>query len=160
MLQVLHLLRLHHLRHPRTDQQKQSLHPANQDGAYLLDCRGSPGTSALFNYSNLCEVKNPHLHFVLWLHIVCAVHFAAFNQQYNHLLNLVMPKQLNNCSKKLLNFMSYVISHKLIFVLLSVVVDIVMLCVEGKFSSMNSSAFQRTKYQNFMRPRSIDSYML
>ena len=33
-----------------------------------------------------------------------------------------------------------------------------MLCVVGKFSSMNSSAFQRTKYQNFMRPRSIDSY--
>ena len=89
---------------------------------------------------------------------MCAVHFAAFNQQYNHLLNLVMPKQLNNCSKKLLNFMSYVISHDLIFVLLSVVVDIVMLCVEGKFSSMNSSAFQRTKYQNFMRPGSIDSY--
>ena len=106
MLQVLQLLRLDHPRHPRTDHQ--SLHPANQAGAYLLDCRGSPGTRALFNYSNLCEVKNPHLHFVLWLHIVCVVHFAAFNQQYNHLLNLVMPKQLNNCSKKLLNFMSYV----------------------------------------------------
>ena len=106
MLQVLPLLRLDHPRHPRTDHQ--SLHPANQAGAYLLDCRGSPGTRALFNYSNLCEVKNPHLHFILWLHIQRVVHFAAFNQQYNHLLNLVMPKQLNNCSKKLLNFMSYV----------------------------------------------------
>ena len=67
-------------------------------------------------------------------------------------------KSAEKCILRKSNFHQILPTHDLIFVLLSVVVDIVMLCVVGKFSSMNSSAFQRTKYQNFMRPGSIDSY--